>query len=130
MCRKAVLLFCVVPVVGIFITVFPCCKVLSPRVLDLVWTVFICLFEVSEEGLAFGASSSVFYCCSGNALSFEYVGLRYYGGLCGNSNSTFIYYILREETRGLGKGCGGGEFKLVCESTRDSTIESTTEVKG
>lgn len=39
MCRKAVLLFCVVPVVGIFITVFPCCKVLSPRVLDLVWTV-------------------------------------------------------------------------------------------
>lgn len=129
-CQKAVLLFCVVPVICIFISVFLCCKVLSPRVLDLVWSVFIRLFEVSEEGMAFGASSSVFYCCSGNGLSFEYVGLRDCGGLCVFSNSTFIYYFLWEETRGLGKGWGKKEFKLVCESTRDSTIESTTEVKG
>lgn len=50
----------------------------------------------SEEGLAFGASSSIFCCSSGNGLSFEYVGLRYCGGLCGNSNSTFICYFLRE----------------------------------
>lgn len=37
----------------------------------------------SEEGLAFGASSSVFCCCPGNGLSFEYVGLRTVGGSVG-----------------------------------------------
>lgn len=53
-----------------------CYKVLSPRVLDLLCTVFIWLFEVSEERLAFGAASSIICYCPGNGLSFEYVNLR------------------------------------------------------